>query len=137
MNRFSSLALLLCAILAFAVVGTGAAQAVPDGDDVTPQATQFNGVCEVGEFCLYRFENQGGPLIDYGTAGGRACDREYDVRFNNNTRSYWNRSNLTVRLYDGINYGPPILEDVDPGRGNLAEANWDRASSHRSIGSGC
>jgi hypothetical protein len=132
MNRFNKLALLPCATLAFAVVGTGAAQAV-----VTPKATQFNGVCEAGEFCLYHSENQRGLLVDFGTAGGRACDHEYEEPFNNNTRSYWNRSTLTVRLYDGINYGPPILENVAPGRGNLAEANWDRASSHRSIGSGC
>jgi peptidase inhibitor family I36 len=142
-NGFFRLALLLCAVLAFAVVGSGTAQAQ---DDVTPMATQFNGECELGEFCLYFNQNHGGPLIDYGAAGNRTCDSSYannnfpgtNTPVANNTRSYKNlTTDVTVRLYDGLNYVHPVLEDVRPGSGNLAQVNWDRASSHRSIGSGC
>lgn len=148
-NGFVRLALLLCAALALAVAGSGTSQAAQDGDDVTPLATQFNGVCELGEFCLYFNQNAGRPLIDYGAAGNKTCDSSYannnfpntSTPVANNTRSYWNRTtDVTVRLYDGVNYGPPTLQDLPPDNNNwhnLARANWDRASSHRSIDSGC
>lgn len=137
-KNLARFALLLCATLAFAAMGPGTAHA-------TPRATQFNGKCETGEFCLYYNQNRGEPLIDYGTAGGRTCDSSYannnfpgtTIPVNNNTRSYQNLAvNVTVRIYDNINYGTPI-EDLGPGTRNLAQSNWDRASSHRSIWSGC
>lgn len=140
-GRYRRLALLLCSVFAFAAVGSGVAQA----DDVTPQATQFNGVCEADEFCLYFMQDLGIPAIDYGTARDATCDSTYannnfpgySALVDNNTRSYWNRSDITVRIYDGPNYGHPVLADLRPGSGNLPRSAWDRASSHRSIGSGC
>jgi Peptidase inhibitor family I36 len=116
-------------------------------EDDDALAFSFNGVCEAGEFCLFEHEDFRGDVIDYGTSGGRTCDSSYS---NNNfpgtnhdvddqTSSWFNRTNLTIRIYDDDNYqsGGSTLP---PGSlGDLRDTNTgqDDASSHRSMGSGC
>lgn len=145
------LALLACAILAFVSVGSATAQAYPASDEYTPAEYMFDGICDDGEFCLYENSNYGRPLIDYQTSdsmgGGRTCDGTYvnnnfprtNFRVNDETSSWWNRTRLTVRIYDDSGYIGDS-SDLGPGSyGNLRDVRvgQDDASSHRSIHSEC
>jgi hypothetical protein len=124
MTRFGRVAVLVCAILAPAFSGTGVAQA----------ATNLNGICEAGEFCLYDGSDSTGRAVDLGV-----CDPTYtDIAFDNRASSWWNRLNSPVRLYEDSNYrGTPT--DLPPrSRGSLANTPIDNAaSSHRALDAIC
>jgi hypothetical protein len=138
--------LILATMFALVPLGAGTGAAAPD--DVTPQATNFNGDCESGEFCLFIHDNQDSYAIDYGAAGSRTCDQTYsnnnfpgtNINVNDEVSSWWNRlSGITVRVYAGLYYSG-ASQDLPPGsRGNFEDTRVgeDEASSHRSIGSGC
>lgn len=149
----SRLALVVCAVLAFVSPGAAAAQPAASADEVTP-ANYFNASCDNGEFCLYKDINRGLPVIDYGTSLSdgippvwRTCDATYvnnnfpytGFPVNDQASSWWNRTSVTVRIYDDSGYIGDS-SDLEPGTwGNLANerVGGDDASAHRSIGSHC
>jgi Peptidase inhibitor family I36 len=105
-------------------------------DDVTVAALR-NGICDNGEFCVYRDSNRTGPVIDwakgvddhhYGNdtfpiTGGRVGDEGSSV---------WNRTGCLVTVYRDGDFGGPWV-DIAPGAarnlGGTPVGN-DRASSH-------
>lgn len=125
-----TLSMLGCALVT--AVAAPAAQASPAGT-----LALRNGICEAGEFCLYRDSNRTGPVIDW--ASGRD-----DATYNNDTwpivgggvndraSSYWNRTGCNVRIHRDSNANGAGLT-VGPNRlGNLAgtPVGGDQASSH-------
>jgi hypothetical protein len=90
----------------FVVVGATAATA----------ASARNGVCEVGEFCLYWGAAQDESLADFTTSVAQYGTTQpgcYDFRSAGlgqsecvwfNAASVWNRSYGTVRVYQGSDY---------------------------------
>ncbi|OJF11096.1 hypothetical protein BG844_28560 [Couchioplanes caeruleus subsp. caeruleus] len=94
------------------VPAAGAAVAAPSQAAGAPQplaAALSNGVCESGEFCLYRDRNRSGPVKDYGTA---VDDTYYRGKtwpivggeLDNTASSVWNRTGCEVRVYQFSDY---------------------------------
>lgn len=136
MLRFVTVTLSMIGFALVAPVAAPAAQA----SAVEPLALR-NGICEAGEFCLYRDSNRTGPVIDW--ASGRD-----DTTYNNDTwpivgggvndraSSYWNRTGCNVRIHRDSSFNGPGLTARASGqagdRGNLAgtPVGGDQASSH-------
>ena len=95
------------ALLGAAVVGlTLAGIPVAQAEAASPMTiTELsNGICEAGEFCLYRDQNRTGPVKDF----ARGVDSFTYGPFrwpivggqvDNSASSAWNRTNCTVRVY--------------------------------------
>jgi hypothetical protein len=142
-QRARRVIMIVAAILALVPLGAGTAHATPG--DVTPLAVNFNGVCEVGEYCLFRdTADWDGIVIDYGAAGNRTCDTTYSNNnfpttthpVNDEVSSWWNRlSGITVREYAGLRYTGASLPLPPGSRGNFRDTvvGNDEASSHRSL----
>jgi hypothetical protein len=124
--------LLAGTIAALALAGAPTAQA--ETDSITALR---NGICEAGEFCLYRDANRTGPVMDF----NRGVDSlSYGPLFwpivggrvNDSASSAWNRTNCTVRVYAGTNLnaeGTSVLAGRSTGFPNTPVRD-NRASSH-------
>jgi hypothetical protein len=97
-------------------IGATAALAVPMAGIATA-ATPRNGVCEVGEFCLYWNTGLGGSVSDFTTSISNygttqptcydfkgAGDGQYEC-VKNNALSAWNRRSGAARVYYNSYYG--------------------------------
>lgn len=96
------LGLLGAAIVGLTLAGTPVAQA--EAAPPVGIAALSNGICEAGEFCLYRDANRTGPVKDF----NRGVDSMTYGPFrwpivggqvDNSASSAWNRTNCTVRVY--------------------------------------
>lgn len=123
---FKRAAVLVCTILLPTFAGTGVATA----------ATDFNGLCEAGEFCLY--DSGGGVGRAFDTSA--PCRYTYSDRgFDDRASAWWNRMTGTVRIYEDSQYRG-LSADLLPGsRGNLVNTpvGDNAASSHRAAGAIC
>lgn len=122
-------------IAGLALAGVPAAQA-----ETTPpvSATALrNGICEAGEFCLYRDANRSGPVMDFNRgvdslSYGNLYWPIVGGRVNDSASSAWNRTNCTVRVYAGTNLnaeGTTVLAGHSTGFANTPVRD-NRASSH-------
>lgn len=100
-------------------------------------AAAGNGVCEAGEFCVYREPNQGGPVMDW----RRGVDlADYDdqgwpatgVELDDSVSSIWNRSSCRVSIWSHDHNNGPGITVAAGGRTNAAGTALgdDSASSH-------
>jgi hypothetical protein len=104
-------------------------------------ATPRNGVCEVGEFCLYYFSNLTGSVSDfttsipnYGTTQPTCYDFKgpgdgQDQCIKNNARSVWNRRPGAARVYFNSNYGGAFDNVAGNSWRNLV-VTYDQNASH-------
>ncbi|MFD1146078.1 peptidase inhibitor family I36 protein [Saccharothrix hoggarensis] len=124
----------------------GSVALVMSSTGVATAATPRNGVCEVGEFCLYYGASKGGSLSDfngsipnYGDSlptcyvfTGAGTGRGECVK--NNAGSAWNRTTAhTVTVYYNSGY---LGASQTFGAGQTANFNstmWDNNASHRFI----
>jgi hypothetical protein len=114
-----------------------------------PQATPGNGVCEVGEFCVYynskAYASQG---TFYDFAGTASIASHFDYKYvaagsgkgstvGDNAWSAWNRTSRTIRLYWGRNYnsaGNYPYQDIPANQHVDLQANLkDNNASHKPI----
>ncbi|MET8760072.1 peptidase inhibitor family I36 protein [Lentzea sp. NPDC004782] len=84
--------------------------------DVSVDPQPRNGICEVGEFCLYYLSNRGGSVSDFNTSipgYGSSQPTCYEFRGPgagqglcvwHNAMSAWNRTSHAVRVHRTINY---------------------------------
>lgn len=99
-------------------------------------AAARNGVCDAGEFCLYRDRNFAGPIMDW--PGGFDDDRYADNRYpsghylDDTTSSVWNRSNCQVSIWQHRFFGDPGITLAAGAKKNTAGTplSDDKASSH-------
>jgi len=85
------------------LAGGSPANAAPATGPLAP-ALVGNGICETGEFCLYRDFNRTGPVKDYLSG---VDDNTYDNNtwpivgggVNDEASSVWNRTNCKVRVF--------------------------------------
>lgn len=96
-----------------------------------------NGVCESGEFCVYRDGNRSGPVLDFGkgvdaptytklawpATGGVVDDK---------VSSVWNRSTCQVKVFRNSKLQPPASVFQPSAIANLkgTAVGDDTASSH-------
>jgi hypothetical protein len=125
--------LLAGTIAGLALVGVPAAQA-----ETAPPvsiATLRNGICEAGEFCLYRDANRSGPVMDF----NRGADSlsygplRWPIvggRVNDSASSAWNRTNCSVRVYAGTNLNGNGVTIVAGNSSSLPAVGDNQASSH-------
>jgi hypothetical protein len=118
-------------------VATGAAFLLAVPASPAAAATNRNGVCEPGEFCLYYGYFQYGSVSDFGTAdipnygeNPRTCyvfkgpGNGKDECVKNNAYSMWNRTGYSVTVYYYSGYkgqrqvlGPNSSANLDDGLG--------------------
>jgi hypothetical protein len=117
-----------------AMVPLGATAA---GEPIRPRTPLRDGICQSGEFCVYRDSNRSGPVLDWNRAGD-------DNAYSNNTwpivggnvndeaSSYWNRTTCAVRVYRNSNQNPPGQTFPAGSFGNFSGTSVgnDQASSH-------
>ena len=129
-KRFSSFGVLASAALAFAL---------PVQAEAAPAAVikVGNGVCDSGEFCIYRDGSRSGPVFDFGkgvdslnytplrwpATGGAVNDKASSV---------WNRSTCRVKVFSNGKLQPPASVFQPGAIVNLKDTaiNDDTASSH-------
>lgn len=114
---------------------------------VTPAAaaTARNGICEVGEFCLYWLENRedsvsdfAGSIPNYGDPGPNCYEFKgagygQGTCVKNNAQSAWNRTtHWTVEVYVYSNYGHP-KDTIYPGTWRNLVRTYDDNACHRFI----
>lgn len=119
------------------VIASVFAAAIPLSTTPAAATPLRDGICQNGEFCVYRDSNRSGPVLDWNRAGD-------DNAYSNNTwpivggnvndeaSSYWNRTNCKVRVYRDSNQNG-TGETFDPGERQNFSATAvgnDRASSH-------
>jgi Peptidase inhibitor family I36 len=109
----------------------GAAVAASESQSLS---VEKDGNCEVGELCLFWWQNYSGAAFDLYLSDPDFSDDAFSVdpawAVDNNTRSYWSQDDFYWRVYDGANYSGEELLCIAPGdRGNFNRADWDRASS--------
>lgn len=100
--------------------------------------TFYNGVCEAGEFCLYKGAGRVGPLVDffgsvpdYGDEPPTCYQWVQGDCVKNNARSAWNRTGDTVTVYYNPGYtGPPTDVFAPNHAGNLV-GTYLHNGSHR------
>jgi hypothetical protein len=83
--------------------GVGLATATP-----AAAATHKNGVCEVGEPCLYYLTDYRGYIFDLYFSDGDFRNDVFpgtNIRADNNTESFWNRDTYTWYVYTGYYRG--------------------------------
>jgi Peptidase inhibitor family I36 len=128
---------------AIAVAGAAALAAV--SSPAPAAATARNGVCEVGEFCLYWGPNRTGSLSDFiGSIDNYGSTQPtcYEFRgsgtgqfkcVKNNAESAWNRTTAnTVTVYFNSNFGGP--SDVfTPGQTKNLVNTFLNNASHRFV----
>jgi hypothetical protein len=99
-------------------------------------ATPRNGVCEAGEFCLYRDANYTGVVMDWarGADDDRYADNAYPSGhyLDDTTSSVWNRSNCAVSIWQHRFFGDPGIKLAAGARTNTAGTPLgdNLASSH-------
>ena len=92
--------------VAAALVTGSAAPATAAPQHKLHKATGKNGVCEVGELCLFYTQNFGTPVLDLYNSDSDFSNDNFpgtQIRANNNTESFWNRDTYTWRIYTGTN----------------------------------
>ncbi|HEV7648610.1 MAG TPA: peptidase inhibitor family I36 protein [Actinophytocola sp.] len=135
-KRFVQAALAIggSAVMVAAVAGTASA------------ATPRNGVCEVGEFCLYWGANLSGSVSDFNGSVSNYGDSQptcYDFKgpgtgqgqcVKNNAVSAWNRTTANqVTVYFNSGWGG-ISDTYLPGEsGNLIAAMQNQNASHKFV----
>lgn len=107
-----SVAATAISIAAAAAMITGsAAPASADQEAKHRRATGKNGICEVGELCLYYLQNFRGPVFDLYLSDSNFSDDRFPgtvILADNNTESFWNRDTYTWRVYTGSNRGGSV-----------------------------
>ncbi|RLK61497.1 peptidase inhibitor family I36 protein [Actinokineospora cianjurensis] len=111
---------------------------------VTPAsaATARNGICEVGEFCLYWGQNRSGSVSDFATSIPNYGDNQptcyeyktpnlpgYGLCVKNNATSAWNRRSSTVTVYFNSNYGG-ASDPVGAGQARDLASTYANNASH-------
>lgn len=124
-------AALAVAVAAVTIAGS-AAPATADQGAKHRRATGKNGICEVGELCLYYFQNYQGPVLDLYLSDYNFSDDHFPgtgTLADNNTESFWNRDTYTWRVYTGAN-GSGSVGCIRPGAfGNLSTTFRNTISS--------
>jgi hypothetical protein len=95
-----------------------------------------NGICNAGEFCIYRDANRAGPVFDF----GKVDSANYTpLRWpatggvvNDKASSVWNRTNCKVRVFANGKFTPPAAVVGISSVINLVATavGDDKASSH-------
>ncbi|HEU4421864.1 MAG TPA: peptidase inhibitor family I36 protein [Pilimelia sp.] len=85
------------------LAGGSPATATPSTGTIAP-AVVGNGICETGEFCLYRDANRTGPVKDYasGIDDNTYVGNTWPIvggKVNDGASSVWNRTGCKVRVY--------------------------------------
>lgn len=99
-------------------------------------ASARNGVCDHGEFCLFRDANFTGPVMDW--AGSADDDRYADDHYpsghylDDTTSSVWNRSSCEVSIWQHRFFGDPGITLAAGAKKNTAGTPLgdNLASSH-------
>jgi hypothetical protein len=131
--------LLAGTIAALALAGAPSAQAETANETASPVSITAlrNGICEAGEFCLYRDANRTGPVMDfnrgvdsftYGSFRWPIVGGQVD----NSSSSAWNRTNCTVRVYANSSLNGNGKSVVSGGSTNFRNTlvGDNQASSH-------
>lgn len=107
-------------------------QAAPDAP-----ADLGNGICNTGEFCIYRDANRSGPVFDFGK--GVDSSNYTPLRWpatggvvNDKASSVWNRSTCNVKIFSNGKLTPPAAVVPPSSVKNLKDTavGDDKASSH-------
>ncbi len=105
-------------------------------------AAARDGICDVGEFCLYYFAGQEGSVSDFtGSIPSYGATQPSCYEFKsegggkgqcvkNNARSAWNLTGRTVRVYFDSNYGGSYDEFPPSSYKDLVNT-FDENASHR------
>lgn len=110
---------------------------VPAQAEVAAAAAVGNGVCDSGEFCIYRDVNRSGPVFDFGK--GVDSSNYTPLRWpatggvvNDKASSIWNRSTCRVKVFSNGKLQPPASVFAVSAIVNLKDTaiNDDTASSH-------
>jgi hypothetical protein len=99
-------------------------------------ANARNGVCDAGEFCLFRDPNFTGVVMDWprGVDDDRYADNSYPSGhyLDDTTSSVWNRSNCAVSIWQHRFFGDPGITLAAGAKRNTAGTPLgdNLASSH-------
>lgn len=123
-KRITALGVLTAAAMAFAL---------PAQAEV---ADLGNGVCDAGEFCIYRDANRAGPVFDFGKVDSLSYT---PLRWpatggvvNDKASSVWNRTTCDVKVFSNGKLTPPAATVPPSSVKNLKDTavGDDKASSH-------
>jgi hypothetical protein len=129
-KRVSVFGVLAAAAVAFALP-------VPVQAEEAGVADLGNGVCNAGEFCIYRDANRSGPVFDFGK--GVDNSNYTPLRWpatggvvNDKVSSAWNRSDCRVNVFRNGKFQPPVHRVQPSAVINLkiTAVGDDTASSH-------
>ncbi|WP_285637803.1 peptidase inhibitor family I36 protein [Lentzea sp. NBRC 102530] len=113
------------------------------GAGVANAATDRNGSCETGEFCLFYNSDQAGSVsdfadsvADYGDAQPscyefKSAGNGQGVCVKNNAASVWNKTNKAVTVFYNSNYGGAKQTFAAGAKGNLKAELKNENASHR------
>ncbi|SER98246.1 peptidase inhibitor family I36 protein [Lentzea albida] len=113
------------------------------GAGVANAATERNGSCESGEFCLYYNSDQAGSVSDFAGSVADYGDSQpscYEFKsagngqgvcVKNNAASVWNKTNKAVTVFYNSNYGGAKQTFAAGAKGNLKAELKNENASHR------
>ncbi|USX48986.1 peptidase inhibitor family I36 protein [Lentzea sp. HUAS12] len=121
----------------------GALVSASFGAGVANAATERNGSCESGEFCLYYNSDQAGSvsdfagsIADYGDSQPscyefKSAGNGQGVCVKNNAASVWNKTSKAVTVFYNSNYGGAKQTFAAGAKGNLKAELKNENASHR------
>ncbi|MFD4639746.1 peptidase inhibitor family I36 protein [Lentzea sp. NPDC058436] len=121
----------------------GALVSASFGAGVANAATDRDGSCESGEFCLYYNSDQAGSVSDFSGSIADYGDSQpscYDFKgagngkgvcVKNNAASVWNKTNKAVTVFYNSNYGGAKQTFAAGAKGNLKAELKNENASHR------
>jgi hypothetical protein len=129
-KRVSVFGVLASAAVAFALP-------VPVQAEEAGVADVGNGICNTGEFCIYRDANRSGPVLDFGKGADAVTYTKLSWPttggvVNDKVSSVWNRSSCRVKVFRNGKLQPPAQVFQPSAIANLKDTvvGDDTASSH-------